>query len=220
MQVVDVVGWIAAGFTLVAFSMRTMMPLRIAALGSNVTFVAFGALSGALPILVLHLILLPFNAIRLWQLLRGLRAVRAARRGSAADFGWLREVATAARYADGAHVFRKGDAPDNLYFLDAGEVLLEEIGVRLGPGEIFGEIAFFTESKERTVSARCVGDCRILAIDEARFLALYHQNPAFGFAIVQLIANRLMDGIETRPDAYLPAGRAAAPKAPALPRDS
>jgi CRP/FNR family cyclic AMP-dependent transcriptional regulator len=100
-------------------------------------------------------------------------------------------------------VFCKGDRPDNLYYLDRGEVLLEEIDVTLRDGDIFGEIAFFTEAKERTVSARCIGECRIVAIDEARFMSLFYQNPAFGFAVVQLISKRLMEGIETRPDAYV-----------------
>ena len=203
MTLIDMLGWIAAVFTLAAYSMRTMLPLRFAAIGANICFIGFGYASGALPILVLHCLLLPFNAYRLWELLNGLRKLRAAR-GKPDDFSWLRDVATAARRDDGSYVFRKGDRPDNLYYLDRGEVLLEEIGVTLHAGDIFGEIAFFTEAKQRTASARCIGPCRILAIDEARFMALYHQNPAFGLAIVQLIAKRLMDGIARRPDAYLP----------------
>jgi len=203
MSLVDIVGWVAALFTLAAYSMRTMVPLRIAALGSNLSFIVFGALDATLPILVLHLVLLPFNGYRLWELLRGVRTVRAAR-GKEPDFSWLRDVATPAAYKGGTHVFRKGDPPGHLYYIDSGEVLLEEIGVTLGPHDIFGEIAFFTDARERTVSARCVGDCRILVIDEARFLTLYHQNPTFGFAIVQLIVKRLLDGIEKRPEAYLP----------------
>lgn len=203
MTFVDIVGWIAAIFTLAAYSMRTMVPLRVAALGANVSFIVFGALEATLPILVLHAILLPFNGYRLWELLRGVRAVRAAR-GTEPDFSWLRGLATPGAFAGGTYVFHKGDSPGSLYYIDAGEVLLEEIDVTLGPDDIFGEIAFFTETKERTVSARCVGACRILVIDEARFMSLYHQNPTFGFAIVQLIVKRLMDGIEKRPEAYIP----------------
>jgi hypothetical protein len=203
MTLVDIVGWLAACFTLAAYSMRTMVPLRIAAIGANLSFITFGALDATLPILALHAVLLPFNIYRLWELLRGIRAARAARRKEP-DFTWLRDVASPGLYRDGAHVFRKGDRPDKLYYIDAGQVLLEEIGVTLSPQEIFGEIAFFTDAQQRTVSARCIGSCRIFAIDEARFVTLYHQNPTFGFAIVQLIAKRLMHGIETRPEAYLP----------------
>lgn len=216
MTPIDIVGWLAAAFTLAAYSMRTMVPLRIAAIGANVSFIIFGALDATLPILALHTALLPFNGYRLWELLRGIRAARAAR-GKEPDFSWLRDVATPTVYRDGAHVFSKGDPPSKLYYIETGEVLLEEIGVTLGAQEIFGEIAFFTDAKERTVSARCVGVCRIFAIDEARFITLYHQNPTFGFAIVKLIANRLMDGIQTRPEAYLPVASDDQPSRPGAP---
>ncbi|MFN3144023.1 MAG: Crp/Fnr family transcriptional regulator [Paracoccaceae bacterium] len=201
--IVEGVGWVAAALTLAAYSMRTMLPLRATAVCANVCFIYFGWQSGLPSVLALHAILLPLNGFRLWQLVQGVSRVR-AQRGKDADFTWLRRMASPRTYAAGSLVFAKGDPPDNLYFLDEGQILLEEIGVTLNPGDIFGEIAFFTDAKERTVSARCVGACRILAIDEARFLSLYNQNPTFGFAIVQLIAKRLMDGIEKRPEAYLP----------------
>ena len=219
MTIVDLLGWVAAAFTLAAYSMRTMLPLRFAAIGANVCFIGFGYAEGALPILVLHCLLLPFNAYRLWELTRSLAKLRQVR-GKPEDFTWLRDLATPARHEDGAYVFRKGDPPDNLYYLESGEVLLEEIDVTLSAGDIFGEIAFFIEAKERTTSARCVGPCRILAIDESRFMALYFQNPAFGLAIVQLIAKRLMDGIATRPEAYLPVNPVAQVQKPPAGNDT
>ena len=118
MTLVDIVGWLAAAFTLAAYSMRTMVPLRIAAIGANVAFITFGALDATLPILALHTALLPFNGYRLWEILRGIRAARAAR-GTDPDFSWLRDVATPTAYRDGAHVFRKGDPPSKLYYIDS-----------------------------------------------------------------------------------------------------
>jgi hypothetical protein len=38
---VDAIGWIASAFTLAAYGMRTMLPLRIAAIGANITFATF-----------------------------------------------------------------------------------------------------------------------------------------------------------------------------------
>jgi hypothetical protein len=64
----DLLGWIAVIFTLAAFSMRTMRPLRVAAIGANLFFIAYAYLEGAVPILALHAVLLPFNVVRLWQL--------------------------------------------------------------------------------------------------------------------------------------------------------
>ena len=201
-DIVELVGWVAAAFTLAAYSMKTMLPLRVVSVFANLSFMSYGFMTDAIPVLILHLLLLPFNLYRLAEIFRSKRKVRAARSGTT-DFTWLRDLTRPTRYGAGEVVFRKGDAPDRLFYLDRGEVLLEEIGLTLKAGDIFGEIAFFTEAKERTLSARCVTDCQIVAIDEATFMSLFYQNPSFGFAVVQLIAKRLMDGIETRPEAYV-----------------
>ena len=44
---------------------------------------------------------------------------------------------------------------------------------------------------ERTQTARCVTDCRVLSLGEAQLKQLYFQNPKFGWYLVQLIAERL-----------------------------
>jgi hypothetical protein len=69
MTIADILGWVAVAFTLTAFSMRTMLPLRVAAIGANVFFMGYAHMEGMLPIFALHAILLPFNVVRLWQLL-------------------------------------------------------------------------------------------------------------------------------------------------------
>jgi hypothetical protein len=201
MSWVDLVGWLAAGFTLLAFSMKTMLPLRMAGIAANLCFILFGLMQGTMPILVLHLLLLPFNLFRLWQILRLSRRAQAARRG---DFSldWIPGLVPLRTYPDGQQVFRKGDPPDNLYYLHSGTVRLEEIGVTLGPGSLFGEIAFFTDAKARTLTARCEGPCRIAAIDERTFMDLYYRNPAFAIYVVRLVASRLLDGLARNPEAY------------------
>ena len=109
-------------------------------------------------------------------------------------------------------IFRKGDPADNLYYLESGRVRLVEIGTLLPEGELFGEIAFFTDARERTLSARCEGPCRIASLDERTFMRLYYQNPAFGVHVVRLIARRLIDGMATRPDAYRTVASAQPPQ--------
>jgi hypothetical protein len=64
-------GWLAAGLTLLTFSMRSMVALRVVALAANLSFIAYGAAAGLTPVLVLHLLLLPCNLVRLAQLRRG-----------------------------------------------------------------------------------------------------------------------------------------------------
>lgn len=200
---VELAGWIAAGFTLAAYSMRTMIPLRVAALGASLFFILYGYLSAAYPIMVLHLVLLPFNTYRLVELLRLIRKARAAEE-AAFSLSWIRPYVRPIRLKPRDLVFRKGERPDAMYFLARGRVLLEEIDTVLEPGEIFGEIAFFTRSKQRTLTARCIDDCEVMALNEADFMRLYAQNPTFGLYVMRLVASRLMEGVAKHPGAYAP----------------
>jgi CRP-like cAMP-binding protein len=95
----------------------------------------------------------------------------------------------------GTVLFRKGDLADHLYCLVDGQIELDDIGVRLEPGKIFGEIAFFAPDKRRTHTARCVGECTVLVVDEATLKQLYFQNPAFGFHLIGLVAGRLSEDV-------------------------
>ena len=199
----EVLGWAAAALTLLAYSMRTMLPLRIVAIGANTLFIAYSALAEIYPNLLLHLVLLPFNVWRLIEILRLTRRTRAARTGEF-DVGWISQLLPARPFAAGDVLFSKGDKPDNLYYLEAGRVRLAETGVLLEAGEVFGEIAFFSDAKERTLTAICDGPCQIVSIDESSFMRLYYQNPAFGMYIVRLISRRLLDGMSRTPDAYRP----------------
>ena len=48
------IGFLAAGLVIATLSMRTMIPLRIIGLASNVAFVAYGALFGSIPTVILY----------------------------------------------------------------------------------------------------------------------------------------------------------------------
>ena len=69
---VDVVGYAASGLTLATFAQRTMLPMRILALGANVCFIGYGSMGMYMPVLVLHFVLLPINLIRLRTLIGNL----------------------------------------------------------------------------------------------------------------------------------------------------
>jgi hypothetical protein len=57
----DFLGFVASALVLATFAMKDMHRLRTTAIASNLAFIAYGALLGLLPILGLHLILLPLN---------------------------------------------------------------------------------------------------------------------------------------------------------------
>jgi hypothetical protein len=71
---IDVLGYAASGLTLATFAQRSMVPMRILALAANVCFIGYGAMGVYLPVLILHLVLLPINLVRLRTLVAELTA--------------------------------------------------------------------------------------------------------------------------------------------------
>jgi hypothetical protein len=59
MTIGETLGWLAAALTLLTFSMRSMVALRLVAIAANVLFIAYGAVGALAPVLVLHLLLIP-----------------------------------------------------------------------------------------------------------------------------------------------------------------
>ncbi len=57
-----------------------MIPLRILGITSNVVWIAYGALAGVYPPLLLHVVLLPLNILRLRQMVVLVNRVRAVTR--------------------------------------------------------------------------------------------------------------------------------------------
>ena len=67
----DLVGWVAASFVLATFCAKGMATLRSLAIASNVAFVAYAYAADLWPILILHSVMLPINAMRLREALYG-----------------------------------------------------------------------------------------------------------------------------------------------------
>lgn len=93
----ETIGWVAASLTLLAFVQRSMLRLRLAAIGANAAFVTYGLITGLLPILALHLTLLPCNLYRLGQMLIE------RRRTAGADSAAARPGVEGTRAADRPH---------------------------------------------------------------------------------------------------------------------
>jgi hypothetical protein len=62
----ETLGWLASALVLATFCMRSMVSLRLTAIASNLSFIAYGSMAGIDPVLMLH-VLLPLNAARLMQ---------------------------------------------------------------------------------------------------------------------------------------------------------
>src|SRR5437667_7171098 len=116
--------------------MKTMIPLRLVALSSNVAFISYGLLGlkygifGRLyPILVLHSALLPLNLVRLRQIRRLI--TRVGRASSSEAFASLVPYMSSERHRQGETLFSKGDPADKLYLLEDGRVRFPELGKQL-----------------------------------------------------------------------------------------
>lgn len=190
---IEFLGWLGGAFTVAAYGMRTMLPLRIMAIMSSVMFLSYGIVTQAWPIVGTELILLPLNIWRLCQILSLQRRLEVARLTRTDDFSVLKAFSKGTEVRAGGVIFRRGDHADALYYIASGSIRIEEAGVVLTEGQIFGEIGFFTDDATRTATARVETDARIHRIDERTFLRLQFQDPAFGMAVMRTITRRLID---------------------------
>ncbi|MFO7759069.1 MAG: cyclic nucleotide-binding domain-containing protein [Roseovarius sp.] len=197
----EAIGYSGALFTLLAYSMRNMRLLRIMGLCANVSFLGYGLLSEVWPMAVLHGVLLPVNSVRLLEIERAARRLRRVR-GLENPLEVLRPFLKPREVARGTVLFRQGDTPSQVFFLETGSVHLPEIDEILPAGTLFGEMAYFGHIKARTATAICREDCTIMEIDDAIFLKLFNQHPEFGFYIIRLMAGRLVQGSRKNPRAY------------------
>ncbi len=206
-QIEVVIGLIGAALSLTSFLMKSMLPLRLIALAANVFFIAYGILDSNLVALVLHVILLPINAKRAWDIRKLIRDIEAARSDTPVA-QWLLPHMNRRLGKAGEILWRRGDVATEMLYVKSGTVRLVEYDETLGPGSLAGEIGLFSPDKRRTQSLACVSDCELYSLTADGMYKLYYQNPKLGFHMMRLVVGRLIH------DAAL--ARSAAPQAPIL----
>jgi CRP/FNR family transcriptional regulator, cyclic AMP receptor protein len=201
-----VAAWVAAVLVFSSFFMRTMTPLRVVAISSNVAFIGYallglvyGVFGRVYPILVLHSSLLPLNVLRLRQQRRLSAAVQ-----EMTDEDVLRSLVpymSAEQRASGSVLFKQGEPADRLYLIQQGCIVFREIDKRIGAGEVFGEVGLFAPQGVRTLTAVCEEPCRLSTISRERALELYYQNPKFGFFLIRLVSGLVLEERQLAPQA-------------------
>ena len=192
MDFATVLGFFAAGVSIATMSMRTMVPLRIVGICSNIIFITYGLLIWSLPLLALHAVLFPLNVYRLREMLKLVRDVRTASEGNL-SMDWLRTYATERAIAVGDVLFRKGDPADEMFLLVSGRLRLTELDILLEPGAVVGEMGLLAPGRERTQTLECVEAGAVLGVTYEKIKELYFQNPSFGFYFLQLTTSRLFE---------------------------
>jgi len=192
--IANMLALIGAIFFVATLLMRTMVPLRVTGIISDVFFIGYGVLSGTVTTLMLYILLLPINIFRLGQMLKLVKRARIAAGGDL-SMDWLKPFMTRRKYGKGDVLFRKGDRANEMFFTVTGKFLVTELGIELPPVRLVGELGFLSPDNRRTQSLECTEDGQVLAITYDRLLEIYFQNPEFGYYFLRLSTERLLQNI-------------------------
>jgi CRP/FNR family cyclic AMP-dependent transcriptional regulator len=192
----DYIGYLGMLLGLVSMAMRTIIPLRLFAIGACVCLGTFALLREAWPTLVVNACTIPVLAWRTREMVMLTRRTSAAAQSSAISVDWLLPFMHPRPIRAGETLFKKGDDAGEMFYICSGRLKLVEYDVALGPGEVVGEIAMFSPTRTRTRTIVAETDCELMAIGESEIKQLYYQNPRFGFYLIQLITRRLVTNME------------------------
>jgi hypothetical protein len=192
--IANICALLGASFFVATLMTRTMVPLRVSNMISNVFFMAFGALASDIRTFLVALLLLPINAIRLRQMLNLVKKARNAVRGET-SMEWLKPFMTQRKYRQGDVLCKKGDPANEMFLTISGTFLVTEFGIELPPGSPVGELGFLTPNNQRTATVECTEAAQVLTITYERLLELYFQNPQFGYYFLVVTSQRLLQNI-------------------------
>jgi hypothetical protein len=186
----------ASIFVVATLSMRTMIPLRVFAILTNILLIATAIPTHNYPTILLHGVLLPLNSYRLHQMLQLVREVKRSV-NSDLSMEWLRPFMTERKCTAGEVLFYKDEKADSMYYIVSGRFQLVESGIVLPVGAIVGELGMLSPSNERTQTLECIESGVVLGVSYNQVEQLYVQNPAFGFYFLRLSTARLFQNLDT-----------------------
>ena len=195
MSQANLFGYAAAALVFVTFWMKTMVPLRVLGIGSNIFFIFYGYLASAYPPLFLHVFLLPLNIVRLREMRNLIKQVETAASGDL-NMAWIKPFTFSRLMNKDEFIFSKGETANCLFFVVSGRCRLIESGIDIAPGAVVGEFALISPDKIRTQTLQCTEAGKLLEITYGQVKQLYYQNPTFGFFFLQLISRRLFENIK------------------------
>ena len=196
MDTAQLLGYAAAACVFVTFYMKTMVPLRVAGIVSNLLFIGYGYMELAYPVLFLHVVLLPLNILRLHQMRRLIKQIEAAT-GDDSNFKWVKPFTSTLTHRAGETVFHKGDPADEMFFIVSGRFEVKERDTSLKVGDVFGELGLLSPSQARTASVVCIEDGQLLRISYEQVKQLYLEDPQFGFYLLHLVSRRLFENLSS-----------------------
>ncbi|MEJ8571725.1 cyclic nucleotide-binding domain-containing protein [Microbaculum marinum] len=203
----EIAGYLASALVFVTFYMKTMLPLRIVAIASNVAFITYALFEGLTPILILHATLLPLNSIRLAQILAFMRKVENAASSSFSMEPIFPLMQRRVFLADET-IFNIGDRSDELYYVLEGRIWLPQIQREIAAGDFLGELAVFSETQRRTASAIARTNGVLMVLKRQAVFSALLQNPALGVHLLKLITLRMLENMGALDPLYADEGLA------------
>jgi hypothetical protein len=185
----------ASVFVVATTTMRTMIPLRVFGMLTNLVLIATAIPARNYPVILVQLVVLGLNSYRLHQMLQLVRDVKRSV-SSNLSMEWLKPFMTERKCAAGEVLFYKDEKADSMYYIVSGRYRLVESGIELPIGAIVGEFGMLSPSNVRTQTLECIEGGTILSVTYDQVEQLYVQNPAFGFYFLKLVSARLFENID------------------------
>ena len=203
----------ASVFLVATTTMRTMIPLRLFGILTNLVLIATAIPSHAHATIAVQVVVLSLNSYRLHQMLQLVRDVKRSVSGDL-SMDWLKPFMTERNCTSGEILFYKDEKAEDLFYIVSGRFRLVESGIELPVGAIVGELGMLSPSNVRTQSLECIEAGLILSVSYSKVEELYVQNPAFGFYFLRLSSARLFQNLAKAEQrlAQLSAPAAGAPK--------
>jgi len=186
----------ASVFVVATISMRTMIPLRVFAILTNIVLISTAIPSHNYLVIVVQSLVLVLNSYRLHQMLQLVRNVKQSV-NSDLSMEWLKPFMTERKCTAGEVLFYKDEKAESMYYIVSGRFQLVESGIELPVGAIVGELGMLSPSKVRTQTLECIEAGVILSVSYTQVEQLYVQNPEFGFYFLRLASARLFQNIGT-----------------------
>lgn len=98
----------------------------------------------------------------------------------------------------GQPIFIQGQPGNEMYVVVSGLVEISKgsdtsktVVATLGRGEMFGEMALVASGSRMASATAIENQTRVVCIDQARFVYLVSQQPAFALSVMRMMAHRL-----------------------------
>jgi hypothetical protein len=184
----------ASVFVVATYTMRTMIPLRVFGILTNIVIISVSIVERNYPTGLLHMVLLPLNSYRLYQMLRLVQDVKNSV-NSDLSMEWLKPFMTERKCNAGEVLAYKDEKAEDMFYIVSGRFKLVESGIELPKGALVGELGMLSPSNTRTQTIECIESGLILSVTYRQVEQLYVQNPQFGFYFLRLASARLFDNL-------------------------